>query len=157
MELCEQVQGTGPQGTLGNHHTDQAPSARKSEKDEPLNFWHVAGLVQVSAISVFNLGAILCIQNAITVRPRLLNTPILVWIGNLSYSLYLWNMPFSNPAVRSWATTFPQNVILTFIAATISFYAVEQPVRRLRERRPKRPYLRTDPVPLKADELVEVE
>jgi len=122
-----------------------------------LNFWHVAGLVQVSAISVFNLGAILCIQNAITVRPRLLNTPILVWIGNLSYSLYLWNMPFSNPAVRSWATTFPQNVILTFIAATISFYAVEQPVRRLRERRPKRPYLRTDPVPLKADELVEVE
>jgi len=122
-----------------------------------LNFWHVAGLVQLSAISVFNLVAILCIQNAITVRPRLLNTPILVWIGNLSYSLYLWNMPFSNPAVRSWATTFPQNVILTFIAATISFYAVEQPVRRLRERRPKRPYLRTDPVPLKADELVEVE
>jgi peptidoglycan/LPS O-acetylase OafA/YrhL len=65
--------------------------------------------------------------------PRLLNTPAMVWIGNLSYSLYLWNMPFTNPRVHSWATAFPQNVILTFVAATISFYAVEQPIRRARE------------------------
>jgi peptidoglycan/LPS O-acetylase OafA/YrhL len=122
-----------------------------------LNFWHVAGLVQVSAISVFNLGIVLCIQNAITVRPRLLNTPILVWIGNLSYSLYLWNMPFANPNVRSWATTFPQNVILTLLVATISFYAVEQPIRKLRERRAKPAYRFTASVPFEAGGLVEVE
>ncbi len=102
-----------------------------------LNFWHVSGLVQVSALSVFNLGIVLCIQNAITVRPLLLNTPMLVWIGNLSYSLYLWNMPFTDPNARSWATTFPQNLFLTVLAATFSFYAVEQPIRKLRERRAK--------------------
>ena len=50
---------------------------------------------------------------------------------NLSYSLYLWNMPFASPNVSSWATTFPQNVFLTLLAATISFYAVEQPVRKM--------------------------
>ena len=100
-----------------------------------LKFWHVAGLVQVSALTIFNLGIVLCIQNAITVRPRLLNNPIVVWIGNLSYSLYLWQMPFANPNVQSWATTFPQNLVLALLAAVVSFYAIEQPVLRLRERR----------------------
>jgi peptidoglycan/LPS O-acetylase OafA/YrhL len=100
-----------------------------------IKLWHISGLVSISAITMFNLGIVLCIQNAITVRPRLLNTPMLVWIGNLSYSLYLWNMPFTNPDVRSWATTFPQNLILTLLVATASFYAVEQPIRNMRERR----------------------
>jgi peptidoglycan/LPS O-acetylase OafA/YrhL len=117
-----------------------------------LTFWHLSGLVQYSALTMFSLGIALCIQNAITVRPRVLNTPLLVWIGNLSYSLYLWNMPFANPHVRSWATTFPQNVILTLLAATISFYAVEQPIRKLRERRAKPAYHRTDPVLVNADQ-----
>lgn len=99
-----------------------------------VHFWHLAGLVEVSALTVFNCGIVLCIQNAITVRPRLLNTRILVWIGNLSYSLYLWNMPFTNPTAPSWATTFPQNLALTLLAAIFSFYVVEQPMRNLRER-----------------------
>jgi peptidoglycan/LPS O-acetylase OafA/YrhL len=59
--------------------------------------------------------------------------------------------------VHSWATAFPQNVVLTFIAATISFYAVEQPIRKLRERRTTPVYDRTDQVPVEADELVSVE
>jgi peptidoglycan/LPS O-acetylase OafA/YrhL len=121
-----------------------------------LHFWHIAGLVQVSALPIFNLGILLCIQNAITAPPRLLNIPMVIWIGNLSYSLYLWQMLFTNPNVHSWVTTFPQNAILTFIAATISFYAVEQPVRKLRERRSKPTYHRTYPLPVEADELVEV-
>ncbi len=98
-----------------------------------INWWHMSGLVSLSAITIFNLGMVLCIQNAITVGPRFLNNPVVAWIGNLSYSLYLWNMPFTNPDVRSWATTFPENLILTLLAATASFYAVEQPVRKLRE------------------------
>jgi peptidoglycan/LPS O-acetylase OafA/YrhL len=102
-----------------------------------IHFWHMAGLVNVSALTVFNCGIVLCIQNAITVRPRLLNTPALVWVGNLSYSLYLWNMPFTNSTEPSWITTFPQNLLLTFLAAIFSFYAVEQPIRSLRDRRTK--------------------
>ena len=113
-----------------------------------MKFWHFSGLIQVSAITIFNLGIVLCIQNAITVRPRFLNSPVLVWIGNLSYSLYLWNMPFTNPDVSSWATTFPQNLILTVLAATASFYAVEQPIRKLREHRSKQARIRTSAVAL---------
>ncbi len=103
-----------------------------------LKFWHVAGLVQVSALTIFNLGIVLCIQNAIIVRPRLLNTPMVIWIGNLSYGLYLWQMPFTNANVQSWATAFPQNLILAMLAAAVSFYAIEQPALRLRERSAKK-------------------
>jgi peptidoglycan/LPS O-acetylase OafA/YrhL len=100
-----------------------------------LRFWPLPQLVQVSALSAFNLGAALCIQNAITARPRVLNTPIMIWIGSLSYSLYLWQMPFTNPDTPSWATTFPQNLGLTLLAAMASYYIIEQPFRKLREPR----------------------
>jgi peptidoglycan/LPS O-acetylase OafA/YrhL len=120
-----------------------------------LKFWPLPQVVQVSAMTVFTLGVVLCIQNAITARPSVLNTPILVWIGCLSYSLYLWQMPFTNPAAPSWATTFPQNVILTLLAATISFYAVEQPIRKLGKRKKqKQKHPLGVPVPQEARDLV---
>jgi peptidoglycan/LPS O-acetylase OafA/YrhL len=100
-----------------------------------VHFWHMSGLLEISAIPLFNLGMVLCIQNVITVPPRLLNNAVMIWIGNLSYSLYLWDMPFTDPSMHSWATTFPQNLVLTLIVATISFYAVEQPFRKLGERK----------------------
>ena len=121
-----------------------------------INLWHIAGLISVASLSAFNIGIAFCIQNAVTVRPRLLNTPIMIWIGNLSYSFYLWNMPFTNPDVRSWATTFPQNLILTVLAATASYYTVEQPIRRLRERRAKTAASPRSAVAETADELVGV-
>jgi peptidoglycan/LPS O-acetylase OafA/YrhL len=98
-------------------------------------FWPLPQIIHNSALTVFNFGIVLCIQNAITVRPRILNHPIVVWIGMLSYSLYLWQMPFTNPNAHSWATTFPQNLIVTFLAAVISLYAIEKPFLRMRERR----------------------
>lgn len=101
-------------------------------------FWPLPHIIHVSALTVFNLGIVLCVQNAIVVRPRVLNHPIAVWVGTLSYSLYLWQMPFTNPDVRSWATTFPQNLGFAFLAALLSFHAIEQPVLRLRERRASR-------------------
>ncbi len=123
-----------------------------------LNFWHVSGLVQSSALTIFNLGIVLCIQHAITTRPRILNTTVMIWIGNLSYSLYLWNMPFTNPDSRTWFTAFPLNLVLTLLAATVSFYVVEQPIRNLRQRRaramvPPRPPVSTRE---KVEDLVEV-
>lgn len=98
-------------------------------------FPHLALASSLSCLSVFNLGMALCIQNAIIAPPRLLNQPLVVWIGTLSYSLYIWQMPFADPDVRSWATTFPQNLVLAFLFAVISFYLVEKPVLRIRARR----------------------
>lgn len=103
-----------------------------------LRYWGFPHLAQASGLlllTVFNLAMVLCIQNSIVAPPRVLNTAVVVWIGALSYSLYLWQMPFSDPDVRSWATTFPQNLVLALLAAVISFYLVEQPALRIRARR----------------------
>jgi len=125
-----------------------------------LNYWHLGGLlhlgglVQVSGLTVFNCGIVLCIQNAVAVRPRVLNTPVIRWVGTLSYSFYLWQMPFTNPGGQSWATAFPQNLVLALLAAIVSFYAIEQPILRLRERRAKENYVREEvPVPAPAISL----
>jgi peptidoglycan/LPS O-acetylase OafA/YrhL len=99
-----------------------------------VRYWHLGGVIQVASVVVFNIGIALCIQNAIWTSPRILNTWFIIWIGQLSYSLYLWQMLFANPNVTSWVTTFPQNILLTMLTAAASFYAIEQPVLRLRER-----------------------
>ncbi len=84
--------------------------------------------------SIFNISVGLCIQNAVLTRPRILNTPIVVWVGTLSYGLYIWQMPFCDPGIHSWVTTFPQNLLFAFMAAVVSFYAIEQPILNLRLR-----------------------
>jgi peptidoglycan/LPS O-acetylase OafA/YrhL len=58
---------------------------------------------------------------------RLLNLAPIVWLGTLSYSLYLWQQLFA------WAP-LPTYLKLLFMlgCATISYYAVERPFQRLR-------------------------
>jgi len=58
-----------------------------------------------------------------------------VWVGVLSYSLYLWQQPFLNPMTSAWYTAFPVNVALACGAALISYYVIERPALRLRDRR----------------------
>ena len=63
-------------------------------------------------------------------RPyRLLNFAPIAWLGQISYSLYLWQQPFcSNPHMRTpWMAAF------AFVFACASFYLIEKPVLRLRE------------------------
>lgn len=74
---------------------------------------------------------------------RLLNHPIAVWIGTISYSLYLWHvlvivggerwLPVDRPAQIAIEFT------LSFAAAALSFYLVERPFRALRNRLRPRP------------------
>jgi peptidoglycan/LPS O-acetylase OafA/YrhL len=62
---------------------------------------------------------------------RILNRGPVVWLGQISYSLYLWQQPFcSDPALRSGYLA-----LLAFLCAALSYYLVEQPVLRLREKR----------------------
>ena len=63
---------------------------------------------------------------------RLLNSKPFVWIGMLSYSLYLWQEPFLNPDINVWVTAYPQNLALTLITATISYWLVERRFLRLK-------------------------
>ena len=69
-----------------------------------------------------------------TLSARFLNLPPMVFLGHLSYSLYLWQQPFL-PAAPAWVgQTFPVNIGLLFLAALASFYLIEQPFLRLKAR-----------------------
>lgn len=72
-------------------------------------------------------------------RPRIgwcykfLNTKPLVWIGTISYSLYLWQQFFIS-GEANWYNNFPANFFLTFAAATLSYHLIEKPSIRLKHK-----------------------
>jgi peptidoglycan/LPS O-acetylase OafA/YrhL len=90
---------------------------------------HVGGLAWHAMGPLYNFAAGFSIRNAITTRPWLLNNPVTVWVGALSYSLYIWQMPFANP---NYGISWPIGIAASFLAATVSFYCVERPILNLR-------------------------
>jgi peptidoglycan/LPS O-acetylase OafA/YrhL len=63
-------------------------------------------------------------------RPyRILNLAPVVWLGNISYSLYLWQQPFFDRAAP-----VRYGVFWALGLACVSYYAVERPMLRMRER-----------------------
>lgn len=87
---------------------------------------------------VLYFGLALCMQNAMVAKYRILNASLPVWIGTLSYSLYLWQQPFLNRYSTAWYAAFPVNIVLAFVAAGLSYYCIERPGLRLREQRRQR-------------------
>jgi peptidoglycan/LPS O-acetylase OafA/YrhL len=62
---------------------------------------------------------------------RVLNWAPVVWLGNISYSLYLWQEPFCpNPRFRPAVA-----VLLSILAACLSYYLIEVPMLMVRGRR----------------------
>lgn len=74
---------------------------------------------------VFNALVAVLIIEVTKYPPKWLNSPILVWIGLLSYSLYVWQMPFLNPAYKINPAIA---VLLVFAAASLSYYFWERPI-----------------------------
>jgi peptidoglycan/LPS O-acetylase OafA/YrhL len=62
---------------------------------------------------------------------RLLSTKALTLMGLWSYSIYLWQQPFTK-VLHAWP--LPLKLALTMAAALISFYIVEAPLRRYLKR-----------------------
>jgi peptidoglycan/LPS O-acetylase OafA/YrhL len=68
---------------------------------------------------------------------RFFERPLLVWIGQLSYSLYIWHYP-----VFAWTrrlhmpryTTGVLGVALAFAVASLSYYIVERRFLLLKKR-----------------------
>jgi peptidoglycan/LPS O-acetylase OafA/YrhL len=90
---------------------------------------------QTVAISLFNLGAALALLHVMTRRYAFLNSAPAVWLGTISYSLYLWQQFFfDRQSSAKWAA-FPSNLVLALVVGTASFYLVEQPFLNLRDRR----------------------
>jgi peptidoglycan/LPS O-acetylase OafA/YrhL len=57
-----------------------------------------------------------------------------VWIGSISYGLFLWQQFFLNRQSHAWWCAFPQNLFLTISFATISYYIIERPILAFRDR-----------------------
>jgi peptidoglycan/LPS O-acetylase OafA/YrhL len=64
---------------------------------------------------------------------RVLNTAPMVFVGWLSYSLYLWQQPFLDDKTRSPLTAFPQNILIVIGLALASYFLVERPSLGLRK------------------------
>jgi peptidoglycan/LPS O-acetylase OafA/YrhL len=77
----------------------------------------------------------------VVVAPRILPARVLafqpvVWIGKVSYGLYLWHVPI-DVAIRpgmhdlglSWWPLQLLRLVVTFAVVTVSYYVVEQPIR----------------------------
>ena len=58
----------------------------------------------------------------------------LIWIGQRSYSLYLWQQPFLDSYQHTVLQLFPVNVGCAVICAAASYRFIERPINRLRRR-----------------------
>jgi peptidoglycan/LPS O-acetylase OafA/YrhL len=84
-----------------------------------------SGLFYTLGQSYVNLTAAIMILRYMSVGERIsykiLNSKPAIWLGGMSYSLYLWQEPFLNYWVTHWYASWPTNLILTFMCACVSF------------------------------------
>jgi peptidoglycan/LPS O-acetylase OafA/YrhL len=73
------------------------------------------------------------VQFALT-GPRSLERTVPIWIGTVSYGLYLWHYLFVRSDIPTWFA-----LLASFTAAAASWYLVEQPIQRWYPRRTAAP------------------
>ncbi len=97
-----------------------------------------ARLQGLFGITAMNVGVAICldwaIRNADSAVGRVLNWAPFVFVGQMSYSLYLWQQPFLDRSSTAAFSRFPLNILLALIAALASYYLVERPCLRARKR-----------------------
>src|SRR5438094_527980 len=88
--------------------------------------------------TLMNAGVAVCIHRCVR-QPadgvgRLLNSRPLVWIGVMSYSIYLWQQIFLNRSSPVPLCAFPLHLALVFGAAALSYGLIERPALTWRAR-----------------------
>ncbi|HYZ90177.1 MAG TPA: acyltransferase [Myxococcales bacterium] len=81
--------------------------------------------------TIINVGVAIwldrCLRMPWRFSTRLLSQPVLVGIGRISYSLYLWQQLFIDRLSTGWANAFPRCAILAGLTAVASFFLIEKP------------------------------
>jgi peptidoglycan/LPS O-acetylase OafA/YrhL len=85
-----------------------------------------------------HLAIALTIYNVVKRAYRPLNWQPVVWLGTLSYSLYLWQQPFLDRYSTNWICAFPQNIVAALVVAAVCHYLIEKPFLRLRDHEPEK-------------------
>jgi peptidoglycan/LPS O-acetylase OafA/YrhL len=90
-------------------------------------------IISVAGIPILNMGVAMLLDRYMrmpqTVTGRILNLAPIVWIGTVSYSLYLWQQPWM-------FSRLPMVIRISgaFVCAALSLYLVEKPMLRMRRR-----------------------
>jgi peptidoglycan/LPS O-acetylase OafA/YrhL len=98
----------------------------------------------VQGITLIPLFYAVVFSTRLSVLRKLFELPLLVWIGRLSYSLYLWHIAtlYFTIKLLPHFSAIQQYVLaatLAFAMAAFSFYRIEKPFQRLRSRLRKLP------------------
>jgi peptidoglycan/LPS O-acetylase OafA/YrhL len=75
-----------------------------------------------------------CVRNPSTAVGKVLDWAPIVFIGWISYILYIWQAVFVYPEHTEWFCRFPVNILASVGVATLSYFAVERPLNALRGR-----------------------
>ncbi len=107
-----------------------------------LTYWGlplgVLGVVASPTVKLLLIVTIIKILSEGRCQPvqRFCQLPPVVWLGRLSYSLYLWQTFFCEFAGNGLLWQFPGCLAATCIAACASYYFVERPMLQIRNRQP---------------------
>jgi peptidoglycan/LPS O-acetylase OafA/YrhL len=86
-------------------------------------------LMSAIGVTALNLSIAVAMDHLMrrpySVAGRCLNSRPFVWVGALSYSLYLWQQPFGSTRLP-----FSLKLIGTLMCACASFYLIESPLRK---------------------------
>jgi peptidoglycan/LPS O-acetylase OafA/YrhL len=100
--------------------------------------WTPPGYLTMIAVSMALLPAA-TVAKPLSWAGRILELPLLAWIGRMSYSLYIWQQLLLPPRATGLWQQVPWNFAAIFACAAISYYWVERPAiaygRRLADER----------------------
>jgi peptidoglycan/LPS O-acetylase OafA/YrhL len=77
------------------------------------------------------------VQQPAALPARVASWPVLVWVGQRSYGIYLWNLPIVALIAATpvpGVAQMPVKLALTFLIPALSFRYIERPCLQLKHR-----------------------
>lgn len=100
---------------------------------DPIMFYWLFFIIEIlTAIIILD-----CIVNKDSMINKILSLKGLVWVGTISYGLYLWHYPvfrLMKYFQLDWVRVITLGTAITFAATTLSFYLLEKPFLRLKKK-----------------------